>query len=322
MRILITGATGFVGSHLIEFLLRLKDEGDDLEIYGCRRRRSDMGNVQHVAAEVRWVELELTDPHSVQHAVEEVEPDVIHHLAGQTFVPTSFKAPQETLMVNGVGTVNLLEAVRRAEVDPVIHTCGTSEEYGLVHPDEVPVKETNPLRPLSPYGVSKVVEDLISQQYYRSYGIKTVITRAFNHEGPRRHEAFVTSNFAKQIVEIEKGLRPPVVRVGNLEAVRDYTDVRDIVKAYWLAAQKCNYGEPYNICSGRGWKIRDVLNTLLEISSGEAKVEVDPSRLRPSDVPLLVGDCTKFREKTGWKPEIPFEKTLEDLLEWWRGRIG
>jgi len=217
-----------------------------------------------------------------------------------------------------VGTVNLLEAVRSSSVNPVVQIAGSSEEYGLVLPNETPIKETNPLRPLSPYGVSKVAEDMIAFQYHKSYGLKTVITRAFNHEGPRRGDVFSTSNFAKQIAEIEKGVKQPVMFVGNLNASRDFTDVRDVVRAYALAVQKCDYGEAYNICSGRSWKINDMLQLLLSFSKKKIEVRQDPARMRPSDVEILLGDYSKFHKKTGWQPKIPFEQTMKDLLDYWR----
>ncbi|OPX17497.1 GDP-mannose 4,6-dehydratase, partial [candidate division WOR-3 bacterium 4484_100] len=216
---------------------------------------------------------------------------------------------------------NLFESVRELKLDPKIHIAGSSEEYGLVYPEETPIKETNPLRPLSPYAVSKVAQDFLGYQYFKSYGLKIVRTRAFNHTGPRRGDVFVTSNFAKQIVEIEKGMRPPVIKVGNLNAVRDFLDVRDVVRAYALALEKGVPGEVYNIASGKGIKIKELLERLIKISGVDLKIETDPSRLRPSDVELLIGSPEKFQMATGWKPEIPFDKTLKDLLDFWRKRV-
>lgn len=201
--------------------------------------------------------------------------------------------------------------------------CGnSSEEYGLVFENELPVKEENMLRPLSPYGVSKVTQDTLACQYFYSYGLKTVVTRAFNHEGPRRGEQFVTSSFAKQIAQIEKGEKEPIMYVGNLEAKRDYLDVRDVVEAYWLASEKCKFGEPYNICSGKYWTIQSVLDFLLSKSTNRSiEVQQDLKRMRPSDVQILLGDCMKFKNQTGWEPKISFEKTLEDTLTYWRENI-
>ncbi len=189
-------------------------------------------------------------------------------------------------------------------------------------PEEVPIRESNPLRPLSPYAVSKVAQDLLAYQYFKSYGLKTIRTRGFNHTGPRRGDVFVTSNFAKQIASIEAGIQKPVIRVGNLDSVRDFTDVRDVVRAYWLAVKKGRAGEVYNIASGRDNTIRDLLDRLLKLSTTKVEVEVDPDRLRPSDVVMLIGDASKFRDDTGWEPKIPLDQTLEDLLEYWRERIG
>ncbi len=218
--------------------------------------------------------------------------------------------------------LNVFEACRSLGINPIIQIAGSSEEYGLVLENELPIKETNPLRPLSPYAVSKIGQEMLGYQYYKSYGLKIVLTRAFNHEGPRRGEQFVTSTFAKQIAEIEKGEKEPIVRVGNLQAQRDYTDVRDVVRAYWLATEKCEFGKPYNICSGKTWKIEKVLEFLLSLSTKkDIKVEQDPARMRPSDVPILRGDCSEFNKATGWEPKIPFEKTMEDLLNYWREKV-
>jgi GDP-4-dehydro-6-deoxy-D-mannose reductase len=314
---LITGVTGFVGSHLAELLL-----SKGYEVYGIKRWRSKTENIDHIMEELNLKEADMRDGHSLFNVIEDVRPDLIFHLAAQSFVPTSWKAPADTMVTNAVGTLNLLEAVRKVNIDPVIQIAGSSEEYGLVLPDEVPIKETNSLRPLSPYGVSKVAADKLGFQYHRSYGMKIVITRSFNHTGPRRGEVFVTSNFAKQIAEIEKGLREPMIMVGNLEAQRDFSDVRDVVKAYYLSTQKCDYGESYNISSGKAWVIKDLLDKLLDISEVKnIKLEQDPTRMRPSDVQILLGDCTKIMEKTGWKPEIPFEQTLTDLRDYWRDRL-
>jgi GDP-4-dehydro-6-deoxy-D-mannose reductase len=206
-------------------------------------------------------------------------------------------------------------------MSPRFLVVGSSEEYGLVEEDELPIKETNPLRPLSPYAVSKVGQDLMGYQYWKSYGLPIVRSRAFNHEGPRRGDVFVTSNFARQVAEIEAGLRDPVVYVGDLAPRRDYSDVRDIVRGYWALVERGEPGEVYNLCSGRAWTIRQVLDLLLEQARVKSiRVETDPSRLRPSDVPVLEGDPSKIEKATGWKVEIPFERTLKDLLAYWRQR--
>ncbi|MCL5038016.1 MAG: GDP-mannose 4,6-dehydratase [Chloroflexi bacterium] len=318
MKVLITGITGFVGPYLAEYIMSIHPES---RIYGSVRWRSRMDNVEHIKNKIELIECDLKDSTSVMSMLEHVRPDYIFHLAAQSYVPTSWHAPADTITNNVISELNIFEAVRQIEINPRIQLACSSEEYGMVYPDEIPIKETNPLRPMSPYGVSKVAQDLLGYQYNRSYGLKIIRTRAFNHTGPRRGEVFVSSNFAKQIADIEADLLEPVIRVGNLEARRDFTDVRDTVRAYWLATEKGESGEVYNIASGTDHSIRELLDMLLSMSTVKIKIEVDPSRLRPSDVPVLLGDATKLRELTGWKPEIPFEKTLEDILNYWRDKV-
>jgi len=321
MKALITGITGFAGSHLAEYLLA---EHPDVEIFGTYRWRSRMENLEHLGTllgdQVRLVECELRDPSSVRYALEESRPDVIFHLAAQSFVPSSWTAPGDTVSSNITGQVNLFESIRSLGLDPVVQIACSSEEYGMVLPDEVPIRETNPLRPLSPYAVSKVGQDLLGYQYFKSYGLKAVRTRGFNHTGPRRGDVFVTSNFARQVARIELGLNEPVIRVGNLDAVRDFTDVRDMVRGYWLAVTKARPGEVYNIATGDGLTIRELLDKLVAMAQVEVRVETDPDRLRPSDVEILIGDSSKFRADTGWEPQISFEQTLRDTLDYWRQR--
>ena len=315
-RALITGISGFVGSHLAEHLI-----SRGFDVYGSIRWRSRLDNIEHIKSKIKLIETDIRDSYSVERMIRESQPDFIFHLAAQSFVPTSWHAPQETIVTNVIGTVNLLEAVRASKLDPRIHIAGSSEEYGLVLPSEIPITEENPLRPMSPYGVSKVAEDKLGFQYFKSYGLKTIVTRAFNHTGPRRGDVFVTSSFAKQIAEIENKKRDAVVLVGSLESRRDFSDVRDVVKAYLLALEKCRPGEVYNICSGVPRTIKSVLDMLMGMSSAKGMtVQQDPSAMRPSDVSVLQGDCTKFKKETGWAPEIPFEKTMKDLLDFWRER--
>lgn len=315
-RALVTGITGFVGSHLAEFLL---NEG--IDVYGIQRWRSKNNNIEKIKSKIKLVEADLLDAHSLYTIIEEIKPDFIFHLAAQSYVVSSWASPVNTLEVNITGSANLFEAVRKAKLNSAIQIACSSEEYGLVHPDEIPIRETNPLRPLSPYAVSKIAMDYLGYQYYKSYGLRIFRTRGFNHTGPRRGDVFAESTFAKQIAEIEKGLREPVVYVGNLEAKRDYTDVRDMARGYYLATLKGKPGEVYNICSGKAWEIGDVLDYLLKQSSVKVTIKRDPARMRPSDVPILLGDNSKFVKQTGWKPSIPFEKTLTDLLNYWREEI-
>lgn len=316
MKALVTGITGFVGSHMAEFLLQ-----NNVEVFGTIRQRSRLDHIRHFKDRVQLVECEMRDAFSVENMIGGIKPDLIFHLAAQSFVPTSWNSPIDTISNNISSQVNLLEAVRRLHPDCKIQIACSSEQYGHVEPHEVPIKETNPLRPLSPYAVSKVAQEYLGYQYFKSYGLHIIPTRTFNHTGPRRGENFVTSNFAKQIAEIEKGRRPPVLFVGNLKARRDFTDVRDVVRAYWLALEKGDPGETYNIASGKCVTIEEMLQHLLAISGLQVEIKEDPERLRPSDVEILLGDYEKFHKKTGWKPEIPFEKTMEDLLNYWRALI-
>ena len=313
---LITGITGFVGSHLAELLL---NEGYDVS--GIIRWRSRTENIEHIRDRLQLVHADLKDPHSMELALKETRPDFIFHLAAQSFVLTSWRAPADTMDTNGIGTIHLYESIRKTGIDPVIQVACSSEEYGLVYEDELPITENNPLRPLSPYGVSKVTQDRLSYQYFKSYGLKIVITRAFNHTGPRRGDVFATSNFAKQIAEIETGKKAPIIYVGNLDAKRDFTDVRDIVKAYLLAVLKGKPGEVYNLCTEKTYTIKAVLDILLKESKVNIEIRQDPLRMRPSDVLVLRGNSSKFREATGWRPEIPFEQTAVDLLNYWRERV-
>jgi GDP-4-dehydro-6-deoxy-D-mannose reductase len=317
MKVLVTGVTGFAGSHLCDYLLK----NGDVEIFGVKRWRSQIENIEHIQSEITMMEGDVRDATSMRDILKEVRPDRIFHLAAQSFVPTSWKLPAEVLETNLLGQLNLLEGVRNIGLDPLIHVAGSSEEYGLVLEDEIPVKEEAPLRPLSPYGVSKVGQDLLGYQYFKSYGMGIIRTRAFNHTGPRRGSVFVNSDFARQIAMIEKKRMEPVIHVGNLSAIRDFSDVRDVVKGYWLALEKGETGEVYNIASGNGRKIREVLDCLLSLSRVEVKVQEDSEKMRPSDVPILVGDYSKFRKKVGWEPEIPIEETLKDLLDYWRERV-
>lgn len=346
MRVLITGITGMAGSHLAEYLL-----GQGFQVFGTYRWRSRMENLDDLAAGGRLnlmgdngpvvygegllrlveerqqpeaanlIEADLTDAVSMRRVVGAVRPDRIFHLAAQSFVPTSWNAPTNTLTTNIIGQVQLLEAVREAGINPRIHVAGSSEEYGMVYPHELPIKESNPLRPLSPYAVSKVAQEMLAIQYHYSYGLCCVVTRAFNHEGPRRGHVFVTSNLARQIARIEKGQQPPLIRIGDVTVERDWTDVRDVVRAYHLVLEKGKPGEVYNIGRGESMTVKAMLEILLSLSRVPIQVEHDPARLRPSDVRLLRADCSKFKAETGWEPQIPFKQTLQDLLDYWRARV-
>lgn len=317
MKVMITGITGFAGSYLAEYLV----DKPDVEVYGLKRWNSPLTDIQDLRDRVTLINFDLGDPFSIRRAVEEVRPDRIFHLAAQSYVPMSFRAPQDTIRANALGTVALLEAVRDSGLDPVIHICTSSEVYGQVPVEELPITETTPFRPQSPYGVSKVAEDLLAYQYHQSYGLRTLRTRSFTHTGPRSKEVFVVPAFAKQIALAEAGLIEPVVYVGNQDSTRTFLDIRDMVEAYWLMTEKCPPGEVYNIAGEHTCTIGEMLETLLTLTDVRPKVEVDPRLLRPSDVTRQVTDTTKFREATGWRPRIPFERTLLDILDYWRGQV-
>lgn len=340
MRALITGITGFAGSHLAEHLHAL----DGVEVYGIHRWRSRLDNLADLAAagalnsvepgasdpavirdacrpdKVNLIGGDIGDGSSLRTVIAAVRPDRIFHLAAQSHVPTSWNAPADTLHLNVIGQVNLFEALRAEGSDAVVQVAGSSEEYGLVLPGETPMTEENPLRPLSPYAVSKVAQDKLAYQYWMSYGLKTVISRGFNHCGPRQTENFVVATLAKQLADIEAGLQEPIVLVGDLDSRRDLTDVRDMARAYWLLTEVGEPGEVYNIGSGTTRTIREVLDGLLALTEARVEVRQDPARLRPSDVKILWADDTKFRRLSGWRPAIPFEQTLRDTLAYWRGR--
>lgn len=318
MKVLITGITGMVGSHLAEYIL---NSHPSVEVHGLLRWRSPLDNIRTIQARLVLHHGELRDLHSLISVLEKVRPDWIFHLAAQSYVTTSFDAPSDTLHTNIMGTTNLLDAVRVTGIDPKIHVCSSSEVYGQVREDEIPIRETNPFRPASPYAVSKVGEDMIAFQYFLSYGLKTIRTRMFTHTGPRRGDVFAESAFAKQIAQIEAGIRKNPIRVGNLDSIRTFVDVRDAVRAYWVLMEECPPGEVYNIGGTRTMTVGDMLGMLKGMARCRIEHLVDPALLRPSDVTLQVPDISKFQGATGWRPEIPVEDTLRDLLDYQRQRI-
>jgi GDP-mannose 4,6-dehydratase len=319
MRILITGITGMVGSHLAEYVLTYQP---GVEVHGLVRWRSPLDNVRGIQGRVTLHEAELRDLHSLVRLLETVRPERIFHLAAQSYVSASFLAPADTMTTNVVGTTNLLDAVRLTGIDPLIHICSSSEVYGQVTEQEVPIRETNAFRPASPYAVSKVGEDMVAQQYFLSWGIRTVRTRMFTHTGPRRGDVFAESAFAKQIAEIEAGVRPNPMAVGNLDSVRTFADVRDAVRAYWALLEQCPPGEVYNIGGERTMLVGEMLALLKGMARCRIEHRVDPALVRPSDVTLQIPDTSKFFIATGWKPEIPLEQTLADLLAYQRARVA
>ena len=315
-----------VGSHLADYLL----ENTDWDIFGMCRWRSPLDNVEHLLERVDkkdrmyFLYGDLNDYGSLVHVLKKSKPAFVFHLAAQSFPKTSFDSPVDTLNTNILGTTRLLEAIRQLGLDPVIHVCASSEVFGRVPKEFLPINEEVKFHPASPYAISKVGTDLVGRFYAEAYKMKIITTRMFTHTGPRRGDVFVESTFAKQIAMIEAGLIPPVVKVGNLKSLRTWADVRDAVKSYYmLVTIKPTPGEYYNIGGSFSCTVEDMLHHLISISTkkDEIKIEIDPERLRPIDADLQVPDTTKFQSHTGWKPEIPFEKTMEDLLNYWRERI-
>ena len=314
MRALITGAGGFAGGHLVSFL-----EGEtDWEILGTVY--PDPVEDGHPRPRVRLQHADLRDPASVAQLVAGFEPDVVFHLAAQSFVPSSFGDAWNTLENNIRSQLNLLDAARASDGPPRVVVIGSNEEYGRPEPADLPFTEESPLRPANPYAVSKVTQDLLALQYHVAYGVDVVRLRPFNHTGPGQSPRFVVPAFASQIASIERGEQEPILRVGNLDASRDFTDVRDMVRAYYLAAEKGESGDVYNLSSGQPRLIRALLDMLLSLAKVDITVEVDPARFRPVDVPVAYGSAEKFERLTGWRPEVPFEQTLGDVLEYWRGQ--
>jgi GDPmannose 4,6-dehydratase len=324
-RALITGVAGMVGSHLTDFLL----ENTNWDVYGFCRWNDNLENLEHLTHRinkkdrVHLIYGDLNDLASLIETMNESKPDYIFHLAAQSYPKTSFEAPLDTLNTNIIGTAKVLEAVRKTEHEPYIHVCASSEVYGKVPKDRLPITEDEIFHPASPYAISKIGTDLVGRYYAEAYGLKTLTTRMFTHTGPRRGDVFAESTFAKQIAMIEAGLLPPVVKVGNLDSLRTWTDVRDAVRAYYiLLTHNPIPGEYYNIGGVYSCTIRDVLNYLISLSTvNNIKVEIDEDRLRPVDADLQLPDTTKFTNHTGFKPEIKFEKTMGDLLNYWRERV-
>ncbi len=319
MKILITGITGMVGSHLAEYALK---SHPDVQVHGLVRWRSPLDHILPILPRIHLHQAELRDLNSLIKLLGDVRPDWIFHLAAQSYVTTSFNLPADTLHTNVIGTTNLLDAVRIVGLDPRIHICSSSEVYGQVTEEELPIRESNPFRPASPYAVSKTGEDMIALQYWLSYKIKTLRTRMFTHTGPRRGSVFAESAFARQIAEVEAGISNGPIRVGNLNSIRTLADVRDAVRAYWLLLEKGDPGEVYNIGGEETMSIGELLERLKGMAKCPIQHVVDPALLRPSDVTLQIPDITKFRRVTGWKPEISANQTLLDLLNYHREQIA
>lgn len=314
VRVFITGITGPVGSFLADHLLTIPD----LEIHAFKRWRSDPRPIEHLLGRVTIHEGDVEDAFSLDTAIAAARPERIFHLAAQSYPSASWNAPVLTMRANVEGTLNLLEAARRHVPQARIHIAGTSAEYGWVRPDEVPIREDRPLRPASPYGVSKVAAELSGLQYHDSFGMHVLVTRSFNHVGPRQGDRCSIQTFCRQMAMIEAGRQPPTLLVGNLEPRRDFTHTRDVARALWLLLEHGAPGQVYNLCSGRATRIGDIVQLVVERGRVPVTVQTDPSRLRPSDEPLLLGDNTRLRAATGWEPTISIETIVDELLAYWR----
>jgi GDPmannose 4,6-dehydratase len=326
-RAFITGITGMVGSHLVDYLLK----ETDWEIVGLCRWRSPMENLSHLVERINAKERislfygDLRDTLSIREAVSKARPDYVFHLAAQSFPRTSFDAPIDTMDTNIQGTVRVLDALKEHAPKSIIHVCASSEVFGRVPKEKLPIDEECTFHPASPYAISKVGTDLVGRFYAEAYGMTVMTTRMFTHTGPRRGDVFAESTFAKQIAMIERNFIPPVVKVGNLQSLRTVADVRDAVRAYYmLVTTKPTPGAYYNIGGKHSCTVKDILDTLLSFSrlKADISVEVDPDRLRPIDADLQIPNTAKFEAHTGWKPEIPYETTLRDLLNYWRERLS
>ncbi len=315
MRALITGSAGFVGQHLIRYLL----QETDLDIVGSVYFKLPLPD--HDSPRVHFEHADLQDEVIVNDLIARWRPDYIFHLAGQSFVPYSWKNPWRTFDQNVHIQLNVFRAMIQAGLDARILVVGSGDEYGAIEPEDLPIDEQTPLRPISPYAVSKIAQEMLGWQYHHSHGVHAVRVRPFNHIGPGQRDMFVASSFARQIAEIEAGLKPPVLRHGNLDARRDFTDVRDVVRAYWLLVNQGQPGDVYNVGSGRAVSIQEMLDIFLSMSRVPIRTEMDPARMRPSDIPVIVCDPGKLHRATGWRAEIPLERTLADILDAWRRQI-
>jgi GDP-4-dehydro-6-deoxy-D-mannose reductase len=317
-RILITGVTGFVGSYLVE---RCRAHYPQAEIFGLYHSGVPQPT-SAVMEQVTPLHADITQAREVRQALAESHPDVIFHLAAQASVAASWSDPVQTLQVNAIGAVCLLEAARLEQPTVRIALVGSGEEYGAVHPDENPIHEACPLRPINPYAVTKAAQDLYGYQYFAAYGLPVVRVRAFNHFGPRQSDAFVLAGFARQIALIEAGKAEPVILVGNLQAKRDFLPVEDVVAAYLAVAEHGQPGEVYNVGSGKARSIGEILDLLLTFANMPIRVHEDPARMRPVDIPILEADISRIQAQTSCKPTVLFESALQETLNYWRAMVA
>ncbi len=317
MRALVTGVAGFSGLHLARHLL---DQG--AEVVGTAHESVDAPRLDPLRKDITLLACDVCDAERTRAVVREAQPDAVFHLAGKTTSRFTGANPRSTFDANIFGTMSLLEAVRQERPEATVLVTGSSGEFGLVLPEENPIPETNPLRPVSPYAVSKIAQGMVALQYHQAHGLRTIRTRTFNCIGPGQGDDLVCSAFAKQIAEIEAGGRAPVIEVGNLDAARDFVDASDMVSAYVLLAERGTPGELYNVCSGNPTPIAHMLETLLEMSACDIDVKQDPARMQPSDVPVQAGDYTRLHEDTGWEPKTPLEDSLRQILDDWRARVA
>jgi GDP-4-dehydro-6-deoxy-D-mannose reductase len=310
--VLITGAGGFVGRHLIAEL----ESETDWAIIGLQTKASTPGT------RARMLSCDLRDADLVARVIDRYRPDVIIHLAAQSYVPKAFASPADTIVNNISSQVHVLEACRAVEIDPIVLVIGSSEEYGSAPPEDMPLTEDQPFRPANPYAVSKIAQDMLGLQYWLSYGMKIIRLRPFNHIGPGQSDRFVVSNFARQVAEVELGLAEPVVLTGNLSARRDFLDVRDVARAYRMTVDRGQPGEVYNLASGTPVQVGELLESLTSMATVSIAIRHDPARMRPSDTPLLYGDATRLRRATGWAPRIQIKQSLRDTLDYWRNQLS
>jgi GDP-4-dehydro-6-deoxy-D-mannose reductase len=313
MNILVTGAGGLMGSHLLDFLIEKGHNVLGIDFVPTT-------DIKELNKQALYVECDIRDKEKLTFLLDKFKPKIIFHLAAQSFPTVSWEMPEYTLQTNILGTMNLFEAVKQLKLDTIILNAGSSAEYGYMEQKDIPVKEERELKPLHPYGITKVAQELLAYQYYKNFGIKSMTIRIFNTTGPKKIND-VCSDFTKQIVLMEKGFQEPVLRVGNINTQRAITDVRDMIEAFWIAVHKCDFGERYNVSGEKLYLIKDIIETLKGLTAVNFEIKQDPNLIRPTDEPIVYGDSAKFKEKTGWSQKIDIKTTLKDMLDYWRKKL-